>query len=316
MSGTPDAPLGGGQPAATERPHEVPLGIPTGFGPSGRVGKGAAPPVLRVRLTFTKEGALRYIGHLDVVRMWERAFRRAKLPLAYTLGFTPHPRLTLAAPLALGVTSEAELMDVYLREALTPETLAAQVGAQLPDGCRVVGATALPVEGPSVSSLTRWAAYTVLASGGGREEDPAQADQPMGSRWARASQPEPASETTPVPAPSAEGPWRPPEERLAPPEPDPPLPAPAEVDERIARFMAATTVPLERARDGKVVDVRPLVLGLQLGQPAPPGRLTLEMVVRLDSSGAGRPEDVAAALGLCARAAHRRRIGLESDPPI
>ncbi len=55
----------------------------------------------RVRLVFEKGAPLRFIGHLDLVRMWERAFRRAELPLAYTLGFTPHPRLTFAAPLAL-----------------------------------------------------------------------------------------------------------------------------------------------------------------------------------------------------------------------
>src|SRR5688500_7774877 len=115
-------------------PTCAPLGIPTGFGPQGRTGKGAEPPVERVRLTFSKEGALRYIGHLDLVRMWERACRRAKLPLAYTLGFTPHPRLTLAAPLALGVTSAAELMDVYLREALPAGEVAERVGPQLPAG--------------------------------------------------------------------------------------------------------------------------------------------------------------------------------------
>jgi radical SAM-linked protein len=138
--------------------------------------------VTRVRLTFSKERALRYIGHLDVVRMWERAFRRAKLPLAYTLGFTPHPRLTLAAPLALGVTSEAELMDVYLREPLTADEVAARIAAQLPAGCRVVAAAALPVEGAALTAQTRWAQYRVLASAGG---GPAQGvAEGLGSRWA------------------------------------------------------------------------------------------------------------------------------------
>ena len=313
MSGTSEAPLGGGAPTTPERPQEVPLGIPTGFGASGRVGKGAEPPVLRVRITFTKEGALRYLGHLDVVRLWERALRRAKLPLAYTLGFTPHPRLIVAAPLALGVTSEAELMDVYLREALPPETLAARAGAQLPEGCRVVAADALPVEGPAVSALTRWAAYTVLASAG---ETAAPADRRMGSRWASADRLAGETSHTPAPTPEADGaPWRPPEERLAPPEPDPPLPGLDDVDGRIARFLGAARVTFERARDGKVVDLRPLVLGLKAGASATAGRLALEMVVRLDSSGAGRPEDVAAALGLRARSVHRRRIGLDGEQP-
>src|SRR5687767_6470205 len=142
MSERPDAaPLGSPLGSATE----TPLGIPTGFGPSGRTGKGA-DPVTRIRLTFTKEAALQYIGHLDVAKMWERACRRAKLPLAYTLGFTPHPRLTFAAPLALGATSEGELLDVYLREPLAAEILAERISQQLPHGCEVRGAADLPVD--------------------------------------------------------------------------------------------------------------------------------------------------------------------------
>src|SRR5688500_4441037 len=150
----------------SERPTETPLGIPTGFGPSGRAGGSAMAPIARVRLIFSKEGALRYIGHLDLVRMWERAFRRARLPLAYTLGFTPHPRLTFAAPLALGATSEGELLDVYLREALTAEEVVGRIAAELPAGCEVRSAEVLGVEGPPLTGLTRWAAYTVLGSGG------------------------------------------------------------------------------------------------------------------------------------------------------
>src|SRR5688500_15242355 len=210
---------------------EAPLGIPTGFGPAGRVGAAASAPVGRVRLTFTKEGALRYIGHLDLVRMWERAFRRARLPLAYTLGFTPHPRLTFAAPLALGATSEGELLDVYLREALTAEEVVGRVAAELPAGCGVRSAEVLGAGGPPLTGLTRWGAYTVLGSGGAGSEGSAgdvegKAGRGLGSRWSRGVVTAAAGMDS---VDSDEVPWRPPVERLAPPEPERPLPEPAEI---------------------------------------------------------------------------------------
>ncbi|HEX2036868.1 MAG TPA: TIGR03936 family radical SAM-associated protein, partial [Chloroflexota bacterium] len=115
---TPPAP-GGDAPAPPAPPaqasHTV-EGVPSGFGPSGRSGR---PPVLRMRLVFAKRPSVRFIGHLDLVRLWERACRRAQLPLAYTLGFTPHPRLTFASPLALGATGDRELLDIYFTEAIT-----------------------------------------------------------------------------------------------------------------------------------------------------------------------------------------------------
>src|SRR6185295_346248 len=70
----------------------------------------------RVRAWFRKGERVRFISHLDVLRSWERAIRRAELPLSYSQGFTPHPKLAFASPLPLGFTSEAEVMDVTLDE--------------------------------------------------------------------------------------------------------------------------------------------------------------------------------------------------------
>lgn len=69
---------------------------------------------MRIRITFSKNGAMQYIGHLDLHRSWERTFRRSGLPLAYTLGFHPQPRLNLACALPLGFTSQCELLDAWL----------------------------------------------------------------------------------------------------------------------------------------------------------------------------------------------------------
>lgn len=70
----------------------------------------------RLRITFGKQGLLKYTGSLDVAKIWERVLRRADLPILYTQGFNTRPRLQLAMPLPLGITSECEILDVALRE--------------------------------------------------------------------------------------------------------------------------------------------------------------------------------------------------------
>lgn len=69
---------------------------------------------MRLRITFTKTGALRYTGHLDLHRIWERTARRADLPLVYSQGFHPQPKIQIAAALPLGFSSRAELVDIWL----------------------------------------------------------------------------------------------------------------------------------------------------------------------------------------------------------
>ena len=75
----------------------------------------------RLRVRFGRGPEVKFISHLDVMRFWERAFRRARIPLAYSEGFSPHPRISLAAPLPVGVTSEAELMDVMVSRWISPQ---------------------------------------------------------------------------------------------------------------------------------------------------------------------------------------------------
>ncbi|MCL4464985.1 MAG: TIGR03936 family radical SAM-associated protein, partial [Chloroflexi bacterium] len=76
--------------------------------------------VQRLRVSFSRGEAAKYVSHLDLARLWERALRRARLPVAYSAGFTPHARLAFAAPLAVGITASAELVDVYLSELVPP----------------------------------------------------------------------------------------------------------------------------------------------------------------------------------------------------
>jgi len=97
---------------------------------------------VRIRARFTKLGRVRWTSHRDVARMWERALRRGRVPVAYTEGFTPRPQLSFGLALPTGCESVAEYPDIALDSALEPADLAREVGSMLPDGVDVVAAVA------------------------------------------------------------------------------------------------------------------------------------------------------------------------------
>ncbi len=125
----------------------------------------------RLRLRFGRGDEVKFISHLDVVRFWERAFRRARIPLAYSQGFTPHPRISLAAPLAVGVTSEAELMDVWLSRWMPPQSLMMRLKSQLPCGFEIFDAWEVGLNIPSLQSCLAFAEYRVVLKSGKSEQD-------------------------------------------------------------------------------------------------------------------------------------------------
>lgn len=94
----------------------------------------------RMRLTFSVGDEVKYISHLDLLRAWERILRRAGLPLAYSQGFNPHPRIVIAMPLPVGCTGANEMVDVYLDEALEPASVLAALAPALPVGIAVSSA--------------------------------------------------------------------------------------------------------------------------------------------------------------------------------
>ena len=115
----------------------------------------------RLRLKFGRGPQLKFLSHLDLMRLWERVFRRAGVELAYSEGFSPHPRMSLAAPLAVGVTSKAELMDVFLSRRITPGNFVQKVAPQLPDGISIIDIQPVTLEAPSLQSRLRFAEYLV-----------------------------------------------------------------------------------------------------------------------------------------------------------
>ncbi|HOZ37285.1 MAG TPA: TIGR03936 family radical SAM-associated protein [Anaerolineaceae bacterium] len=87
---------------------------------------------MRVRMTYAKLGNLRFIGHLDLQRLFERALRRTNLPLRYTQGFSPHMRINLASALPLGFIGEAEQMDFWLDDEVSLDEISNRLNKALP----------------------------------------------------------------------------------------------------------------------------------------------------------------------------------------
>ncbi|MGB8257264.1 MAG: TIGR03936 family radical SAM-associated protein [Pseudonocardiaceae bacterium] len=98
----------------------------------------SAAPVCRVRLCYAKRGKLRFTSHRDVARAFERAMRRAGLPMAYSQGYHPHPKVSWVGAAPTGAASEAEYVEIALVEHLDPETVRVQLDAALPDGLAVL----------------------------------------------------------------------------------------------------------------------------------------------------------------------------------
>lgn len=194
------------------------------------------------------------------MRLWERALRRASLPLAYSQGFSPHPRISLAAPLALGITSEAELMEFQLSRPVAPNLLLAAIAAQMPRGLSVMEANPVHPTAPSLPSLVRWAEYRVVV-----ETDK----------------------------------------------------EPSEIEAAIQALLSAQSLPWQHSRDTGVraYDLRPLIAELKLAEWQP-GKVSLEMKLRCDNLGSGRPEQVTAALHLPQRptSIHRTKLILSNTP--
>ena len=97
-----------------------------------------APPVQRLRVRYAKRGRLRFTSHRDFSRAFERALVRARIPMAYSSGFNPHPRISYAGASPTGAASEAEYLEIGLAEVVDPASLARDLDLALPEGLDVV----------------------------------------------------------------------------------------------------------------------------------------------------------------------------------
>ena len=210
----------------------------------------------RLRVRFSRGDEIKFISHLDLMRCWERALRRAQVPLAYSEGFTPHPRISLAVPLAIGVTSEAELMDINLTRWVSPHWFTGAVSQQLPAGMGILGVIPVALTLQSLQSAVRFAEYRVNVE----------------------------SEMNP-----------------------------GEIQSKVDTLLSVQELPWKHQRDTgeRIYDLRRLVEDVWVEEWLDRSRV-LGMVLRCDSGGSGRPEQVALALGVSEypRSIHRMKLTL------
>jgi len=117
--------------------------------------------VQRLRVGFGIDGPLRYTSVLDMGRLWERLLHRANIPITYTQGYNPHPKLQFAAALPVGYSSACEFVDVLLAERVAPGEFLARSRAQQPIGLDIHRVEQVPLKAPALQSKIRAAEYKV-----------------------------------------------------------------------------------------------------------------------------------------------------------
>lgn len=123
--------------------------------------KPAKIPNIRLRIKFTKHGAIRFIGHLDVMRFFQKAIRRAGIDVAYTGGYSPHQIMSFAAPLSVGAESNGEYMDIEVRSLTSCEDVMQRLNESCIPGIRITGVYVLPEDAGNAMASVAAAFYTV-----------------------------------------------------------------------------------------------------------------------------------------------------------
>lgn len=116
---------------------------------------------IKVRIKFSKHGALKFIGHLDIMRYFQKAFRRSGIDIAYTEGFSPHPIMSFAAPLGVGLESDGEYLDVELNTPENMEEVKYKLNEQMAEGMEVLSAVVLPEKSKSAMASVAAAGYYI-----------------------------------------------------------------------------------------------------------------------------------------------------------
>ena len=137
-----------------------------------------APPVQRLRIKYAKRGRARFTSHRDFGRAFERALRRAAVPMAYSSGFSPHPRISYANAAPTGAASEAEYLEIGLAAACDPAAVQAALDAALPPGLDIVEVVVAPP-----GALGRPAHRLALAGRPGRRVRRRSAAPPCATSW-------------------------------------------------------------------------------------------------------------------------------------
>lgn len=116
---------------------------------------------MKIRIKFSKTGHLKYIGHLDTMRCFQKIMRRAEVDSAYSAGFSPHQIMSFASPLGVGVTSEGEYVDIEVLSTESSETMLKRINAVAVDGLQILSYVKLPDGAKTAMSMVAAADYRV-----------------------------------------------------------------------------------------------------------------------------------------------------------
>lgn len=114
---------------------------------------------MKLRITFSKKGPLRFIGHLDIMRYFQKAIRRSDIDIAYSTGFSPHQIMSFAAPLGVGVESEGEYFDIEANSVTTAEDMIARLNNEMAEGMVITGMRILPDDAKNAMASVKAASY-------------------------------------------------------------------------------------------------------------------------------------------------------------
>lgn len=306
-----------------------------------------------LRLTLAKRGDASLLSHLDTFRLFDRAFRRARLPISFSGGFHPKPRVAAASALPFGATADAELFDLTFITPITAQAFSDAFAPELPPGFDVVHVVEIPATAALVSNRMRAAEYLlgvylpdeVGEAAAAAADEHADADgEAEGAAGMAATQSPVAAATTTVLVDSRANA----DAVAAAPAADAPAPLrPDEVDwaALVAATMAMTTCPVTRSTNGgkgdatRTVDLRSRLYALRLATPAeaapvlahvgpaawPPGATVLAATTLASNDGALSPDDTVELLRVAAAGvapglellhAHRRGLLLASEEQV
>ena len=117
--------------------------------------------VMKIRLRFSKQGQMKFIGHLDMVRYFQKVMRRSEVDVAYSEGFSPHQKMSFAAPLSVGVLSRGEYFDLEVNSTESSKVMLERINAQNAEGVEVLSYKLLPDDAKNAMSVVAGADYKV-----------------------------------------------------------------------------------------------------------------------------------------------------------
>lgn len=121
---------------------------------------------MKIRIKFCKDGVMKFIGHLDIMRYFQKAMRRAEIDICYSEGFSPHQIMSFAAPLGVGITSEGEYLDIEVASTRSSEASIQALNDTMVEGVRITGYVKLPDNAKTAMSLVAAADYELFFKDG------------------------------------------------------------------------------------------------------------------------------------------------------